>query len=302
MLADLVESYIEMRRACGFAFKSEGSYLRSFAAFSDSVSVNHVRNETALAWAAQGKSVHQRARRLGHIRRFARYARAEDMRHEVPAAVFGSEKGPRPVPYILSEDAVQKLIHAALQQGSHPLRGKTYGTLFGLLACTGLRLSEAIRLLYEDITPDGLLIRNTKFRKSRVVPIHETCRSALNSYIEQRRSYAPFDNHVFVSVWRRPLGIKTVEMAFDFAAKEAGLPCAPERPRPTPQSLRHTFAVRALEKCPDGRDRITKHMVALSTYLGHGNVTHTYWYLEATPDLLRGIANCSESFFAGEML
>lgn len=301
MLADLVESYIEMRRACGFAFKSEGNCLRSFAAFSASVAVNHVRNETALAWAAQAKSVHQRARRLGHIRRFARYARAEDMRHEVPAAVYGSEKGPRPVPYILSQDAVREVIHAALQQGSHPLRGKTYGTLFGLLACTGLRVSEAIRLLYEDITPDGLLIRNTKFRKSRVVPIHETCRSALNSYIEQRRSYAPFDRHVFVSVWRKPLGVKTVEMAFDSAAKAAGLPCAPERPRPTPQSLRHTFAVRALESCPDGRDRITKHMVALSTYLGHGNVAHTYWYLEATPDLLRDIADCSESFFTGEM-
>jgi integrase len=301
MLTDLVASYIDMRRACGFAFKSEGNYLRSFATFSDSLAVNQVSKETAMAWAAQSNSVHQRARRLGHVRRFARYAHAEDMRHEVPAAVFGSEKGPRPTPYILSQDAVQAVLHAAFQQGSHRLCGKTYGTLFGLLACTGLRVSEATRLLYEDITPDGLMIRNTKFRKSRIVPIHETCRSALNRYIEQRRSYAPFDRHVFVSVWRKPLGVKTVEMAFDRAAKAAGLPCAPQRPRPTPQSLRHTFAVRALEGCPDGRDHITKHMVALSTYLGHGNVAHTYWYLEATPDLLRRIAECSESFFKGEM-
>ncbi|SAL07989.1 integrase family protein [Caballeronia arationis] len=89
MLADLIDSYIEMRRACGFAFKSEGSCLRSFAAFSDSMAKNHVCNETALAWAAQAKSVQQRARRLGNVRRFARYARAEDARHEIPSAVFG---------------------------------------------------------------------------------------------------------------------------------------------------------------------------------------------------------------------
>jgi integrase/recombinase XerD len=301
MLADLIDSYIEMRRACGFAFESEGSCLRSFAAFSDSMAKNHVCNETALAWAAQAKSVQQRARRLGNVRRFARYARAEDARHEIPAAVFGSEKGPRPVPYILSEGDVQKLVHAAFLQGTHPLRQRTYGTLFALLACTGLRVSEALRLLYEDLTPDGLLIRNTKFRKSRLIPIHETCRLALDRYIEQRRSYAPFDRHIFVSLWRKPLGVKAVETAFDSAAKAAGLPCAPARPRPTPQSLRHTFAVRALENCPDSRDRITKHMVALSTYLGHCNVNHTYWYLEATPELMRGIVDCCESFFTGAM-
>lgn len=211
MLAELVESYIEMRRACGFAFKSEGSCLRSFAEFSDSMGRSHICNETALAWAAKAKSVQQRARRLGHIRRFSRYARAEDVRHEIPAPVFGSEKGPRPTPYILSQGDVQKLVHAAFLQGSRPLRGRTYGTLIGLLACTGLRVSEAIRLLYDDITRDGLVIRNTKFRKNRVVPIHETCRFALNRYIEQRRSYAPFDSHVFVSLWGRPLGIKVVE-------------------------------------------------------------------------------------------
>jgi site-specific recombinase XerD len=227
MLAHLIESYIEMRRACGFAFKSEGSCLRSFAAFSDSMAKDHVCSETALAWAAQAKSVQQRARRLGNVRRFARYARAEDPRHEIPAAVFGREKGPRPVPYVLSEGEVQKLVHAAFQQGTHPLRQRTYGSLFALLACTGLRVSEAIRLLYEDITADKLLIRNTKFRKSRLIPIHETCRLALDRYIEQRRSYAPFDSHVFVSLWRKPLGVKAVETAFDSAAKAAGLPCAP---------------------------------------------------------------------------
>jgi site-specific recombinase XerD len=154
-----------MRRACGFAFKSEGTCLRSFSAFSDSMARSQVCTETALVWAAQAKSLQQRARRLGNVRRFARYARAEDPCHEIPAAVFGSEKGPRPVPYILSgarfknwyvPHSCKVLILCAKERTN---------TLSALLTCTGLRVSEALRLLYEDITPDGLLIRNTKFRK-----------------------------------------------------------------------------------------------------------------------------------------
>ena len=196
-------------------------------------------------------------------------------------------------------DIIERLVQAAFQSGYRSLRRRTYGTLFALLACTGLRVSEAIRLRYEDITPDGLVIRGTKFRKSRLVPLHETARAGLERYLEQRRAYAPLDDHVFVSLRRKPLLVKDVETAFHTAVKAIGLPCAPVRPRPTPHSLRHSFAVRALEACPDGRDHITKHMLALSTYLGHGNVAHTYWYLEATPDLMRNIAERCESFVTG---
>ena len=299
MLAKAVESYLALRRACGFELKSEGNCLRSFAAFSDARGKDYVCRETAVEWAGLARSVHQRARRIGNVIRFARHARVEDPCHEVPAAVFGSEKGPRPVPYILSGEDIQRLVQAAFQSGYSSLRRPTYGTLFALLACTGLRVSEAIRLRYEDITPDGLVIRGTKFRKSRLVPLHETARAGLERYLEQRRPYAPLDDHVFVSLRRKPLLVKNVETAFHTAVKAIGLPCAPVRPRPTPHSLRHSFAVRALEACPDGRDHITKHMLALSTYLGHGNVAHTYWYLEATPDLMRNIAQRCERFVTG---
>jgi len=203
------------------------------------------------------------------------------------------------VPYILSADDIQRLVQAASQSGYRTLRRNTYSTLFALLACTGLRVSEAIRLRYEDITPDGLVIRCSKFRKSRFVPLHETARAGLEQYLERRRPYAPFNDHVFVSLRRKPLRIEDVECAFRTAARKIGLPCQPQRPRPTPHSLRHTFAVRALETCPDGRDRITKHMLALSTYLGHGKVSDTYWYLQATPELMRNIAERCESRVAG---
>lgn len=299
MLTQSVESYLALRRACGFELKSEGNLLRSFAIFSDARGKHHVCSETAIEWAGLAKSVYQRARRLGQVIRFARYVRAEDQSHELPPAVFGSEKRPRPIPYIFSQDDIQRLVGAASQSGYRTLRRQTYSTLFALLACTGLRVSEAIRLRFDDITPDGLVIPYSKFRKSRLVPLHETAQAGLERYLKQRRSYAPFDDHVFVSLRRKPLLLGDVETAFQTAIDKIGLKRGPGLPRPTPHSLRHTFAVRALEACQDGRDRITKHMLALSTYLGHSKVCDTYWYLEATPDLMRNISECCESFTKG---
>jgi integrase len=100
-------------------------------------------------------------------------------------------------------------------------------------------------------------------------------------------------------MWKRPLLVQDVDIAFRAVIEQIGLPRGPGLPRPTPHSLRHTFAVRALEACPDGRDSITKHMLALATYLGHSTVASTYWYLEATPDLLRNIAEVCENFTEG---
>ena len=299
MLTKAVDSYIAMRRAGGFAFQSEGTCLRSFAAFSDAKGHYQVRSDIAVEWARQARSVRQRARRLGVVIRFARYVRAEDPRHELPAPILGSENVPRPVPYIFSGEDIRRLMQAASLSGYRTLRRATYSTLFGLLACTGLRLSEAIRLRYGDITSDGLVIRCTKFRKSRLVPLHTTARAALERYLEQRRSYAPLDDHVFISLRRKPLLVANAERAFRIAANRIGLRREPGRQRPTIHALRHSFAVRALEACPDDRDHITQHMVALSTYLGHGHVGHTYWYLEATPQLMRDVSEQCERLVMG---
>lgn len=140
MLAQAVESYLAVRRGCGFALKSEGNLLQSFATFSDAKGQPHVCAETAIEWAGLAESVHQRARRLGQVIRFTRYVRAEEPCHELPPAVFGSENRPRPVPYIFSQDNIQRLVHAAAQSGYRTLRRHTYSTLFALLACTGLRV------------------------------------------------------------------------------------------------------------------------------------------------------------------
>jgi integrase/recombinase XerD len=302
MLTQAVESYLALRRAVGFALRSSGFQLKSFAAFAEARGHHYVSSDIAIEWAGLAGKVSQRAHRLGTIIRFARYLHAEDPRHDVPPAIFGAERPPRPTPYILTGEQIRQLIEAASQLGHKTLRGATYSTLFSLLACTGLRRSEAIHLRYADITPDGLVIRNTKFRKSRLVPLHETARSGLERYLQRRRPYAPFDDHVFVSLQRKPLRPEDVDRAFREAVKRVGLPPEGGHARPTPHSLRHTFAVRALENCPDGRDAITKHMLALSTYLGHAKVADTYWYLEAVPELMRDIAVCTEQFAMGSQL
>lgn len=299
MLAQAVESYLKVRRACGFEFKSQGNLLQSFAVYSNQRGRQHICSDVAIEWAGLAEKVEQRARRLGDVIRFARYIRAEDPSHELPPPAFGSEKRQRAIPYIFSPEDIQRLIKAASESGYRTLRRKTYSTLFALLACTGLRVSEAIRLRFDDITPDGLVVRCSKFRKSRLVPLHETVQEGIQCYLEDRRPYAPFDDHVFISLRRKPLLIEGVETAFRTAVDRIGLKRRPGQLHPTPHALRHTFAVRALENCPDGRDHITKHMLALSTYLGHGSVYHTYWYLEAVPELMKNIAERCESFFTG---
>lgn len=192
MLIQAVESYLAVRRAAGFELKSAGNLLLSFARFSDASGKHYVCAETAIQWAGSARSVVQRSRRLGEVIRFARYIRAEDPRHELPPPAFGKESRPRPVPYIFSRDDIQRLVQAASELGRrNAFRGHTYSTFFALLSCTGLRVSEAIRLQLQDITSDGLVIRCSKFRKSRLVPLHETTQASLERYLQGKRSYAP---------------------------------------------------------------------------------------------------------------
>jgi integrase/recombinase XerD len=297
MLTTAANTYLAVRRAAGFALRNQGFQLKSFAAFSEARGQRYICATTAMEWAGLGRSILQRARRLGTVIRFARYLHAEDERHEVPPAIFGTEKAPRPTPCILTMEEIGRLVNAASRSMSRALCGATYSTLFALLACTGLRVSEAIRLRFEDITPDGLVIRATKFRKNRLVPLHETARAGLERYLQQRRPYAPFDDHVFVSVKRKRLRLADVDRAFRIAATDVGLPKRPRRL--TPHALRHAFATRALYTCPDGRDAITRHMLALSTYLGHSTAAYTFWYLEAVPDLMRKIAEQVEQVVTG---
>lgn len=176
------------------------------------------------------------------------------------------------------------------------LRPHTYSTLFALLAVSGLRISEALNLRFEDITADGLLIRRTKFQKSRLVPLHPTAVAGLERYLQRRKRTAATDDHVFLSLRGRRLSRNAVFETFDQLRKTIGLDRGRGGRRPRIHDLRFRFAVRALETCPEGRDNVGRHMLALSTYMGHTHIRYTYWYLQATPQLMRDIAEACECF------
>ncbi|MGA8613291.1 MAG: tyrosine-type recombinase/integrase [Xanthobacteraceae bacterium] len=186
-----IEGYLALRRAAGFQLSNAEYLLGSFARFAAARNETHVRAETAIAWAARGRSVAQRDERLKTVCRFARYLRIDDGRHELPPANhFGYRKRPR-VPHIYSSSEIDRLVQAALQlDPPASLKGQTYATLLALLVSTGLRISEALKLRFPDITPDGLLIRETKFRKTRLVPLHDTARAGLHRYLRRRRHVA----------------------------------------------------------------------------------------------------------------
>ena len=290
-----IETYLVLRRTTGFAMSNAEYLLKSFAAFATERGQSHVHTQTAIDWAALGPSVAQRDARLKAVCRFVRHVRIEEDRHELPPANhFGARKRRRP-PHIYSAAELGRLIGVALQlRPRDGLRGQTYATLIALLAATGLRISEALKLTIADVTPDGLMIRETKFRKTRLVPLHGTTASALQRYLALRRSLAD-DDPVFIGKRGGPLRYIAVKETFDRLAGKAGIVTATRR-RPRLHDLRHTFAVRVLQSSPVGRSRSGAHMVALSTSMGHVNIYATYWYLEATADLMRDVATAGEDF------
>lgn len=294
-MLNTVETYLTLRRATGFAMSNAEYLLNSFAAFAAERGQTHVHTQTAIDWAARGPSVAQRDARLKAVCRFVRYVRVEDARHEMPPANhFGARKRRRS-PHIYSAAEIGRLIEAALRlRPKSGLRARTYATLIALLSATGLRISEALKLTVADVTRDGLLIRETKFRKTRLVPLHDTAMVGLKRYLARRRPRSEADP-VFVDARGLALRYIAVKETFDRLVARTGIVPAAKR-RPRLHDLRHTFAVRALQGSPAGRSRCGAHMVALATYMGHVNIYATYWYLEATAELMRDVAAAGEEF------
>lgn len=299
MLSQIVSDYLEVRRALGFTLREPELMLHDFVDFAKARGESHVRAATAIDWAASGNTAGVRHHRLQCVALFARHVRAEDARHEVPSnKVF--PRVPRQVmPHIYSPDEATRLIAAAAALGpSTSMRVLTAQTFFALLFATGLRVSEAMALDLEDVTPEGLIVRRTKFHKTRLVPLHETAREGLERYFERRRPIGTPPTSLFLGFRGDRLAYQSARGMFLEMREAAGIEKPPGQMQPRIHDIRHTFAVRALEACPDGRDRIAQHMLALATYLGHSHVTDTYWYLQATPRLMRDIADRIRAAFA----
>ena len=294
-LTDHVERFVTMKQKLGYRFTANAPQLRSFARFAAQRNDTIVRGGTVLGRASTAPSQSTRARKLHIVHAFARWLHAEDTRHDVPPRdAYGPIPSQRRPPCLISFRDIRKLLDAALSMPpASTIAPLTWHHLFGLVATTGLRIGEARALMLKDLTSDGLVIRDTKFGKSRLVALHPSTRDALNRYLAVRRKEETHDGHLFVLGTGRPPSRTRTDAVFREIAKRTGIrePGAPHGP--TAHSLRHSFASRSIENLDPGADP-GRHMLALATYMGHTNVSATYWYLEATPVLLRGIAEAAE--------
>lgn len=290
-LRTLTDQYLAVRRSLGYRLERAGRLLDQFLAHLDSLGATLITVKLAIGWATlpgSGPRSNWPAQRLSVVRGLAGWAHAHDPHHElIPTDVLPTRVN-RAVPYLYSRTDVAALI-AATDTLRRPLRQATYATLIGLLSVTGMRLSEVINLDRADIDPEAgtLLIRDTKFAKTRQVIAHPTTLTALAEYQHVRDRLAPPNPTpaVLVSTAGTRLLTWNVGWTFRRLVTVAGLtPRGPARPRI--HDLRHTFAVNAMldayEKGQDGQARL----VLISTWLGHANPRDTYWYLSASPELM----------------
>lgn len=294
--------YIELHRSMGFKFRTQAILLRNFLAYAEHQGDRHISASRVLNWAAQAPSPPQRRNRLATVRRFSLAMCAEDRRHQVPPVeAFGRGWFKRCKPHIYTTEQINALVGAASRLSpQQSIRPATYTTLFSLLAATGLRISEALALDLDDITGDGLLVRSTKFKKNRLVPIHATTCAALRTYLMRRAHVLSSSSALFLSPAGTRPAYPTVIRIFLQLTRSIGLRGGAKQRGPRIHDLRHTFAVRSLEQCAGDAAAISRHTTALSTYLGHAHVSDTYWYLQATPLLMYQIAQAGEGWQRGD--
>jgi integrase/recombinase XerD len=290
-LAVAAEDYVAMRRSLGFKLTAYGRQLADFVAYLDATGATTITVEAAVAWAVQPKDATARwwAQRLGVVRGFAAHLHAFDPAAQVPPAALLACPTHRKEPYLYSDAEVAALMAAA---GALPgrLRSVTYETVIGLLAVTGMRPGEAVRLNRGDIDWTDAVVRivATKFGKDRDVPVQPCTLEALDEYrqLRDRRWPQPRSASFFVSTVGTRLNHNIVDKTFRSLLGPAGITGPAQRRRPRLHDLRHSFAVKTLIGWYQAGDDVDARLPLLSTFLGHSNPSHTYWYLSAAPELL----------------
>jgi len=296
MLKETIDKYVSIRRAMGFKFIVPNRLLQSFALFAEARGETHVCSCTVINWAGLAPSSAQKRNRLLTVRRFSIAMKSADNQYEIPTYdAFGRHAGERRSPHIFTSEELRLLLSAASKlRPIGTLRPKNYTTIFALLATTGLRISEALALNVDDINNDGLRIKCTKFRKDRLVPLHVSAQNAIECYLRYRAKYINENPALFISNKGERLPYPTVFSTFLKIMRSIGLRDKSGKSGPCLHDLRHTFAVKSLEECIGNPTAVSRHMVALSTYLGHAHISDTYWYLQATPTLLTQISEAQE--------
>jgi len=304
------DNYLSERRRLGFSLRSTGYAVKSFARYIDDLGHKvPVTVEVMADWARRDKGNSDKpatwARRLAKIRMFAQYLRQFEPNTEVPDDTIFGRFGQRLAPHIYSDQEIVDLLAAARRLGpAQGLRGATYETLFGLIASTGLRVSEAVHLLDADVDlKSGILtISRTKFAKSRQVPMHPSTVDALRRYHALRNLHVETNDGMpfFVSTRGRRRGcglsLRQVHQVFVGLRVQLGWQNRGVPDGPRIHQLRHTFVVRRVMLWHAQSVDIDQAMLALSTYVGHAMVTNTYWYLTGVPELMAVSACRFESF------
>lgn len=291
-----VADYLATRRAMGYKLAYQGQMLGQFAAYLDGVGAEHLTIAHAVSWAKQpaGAAPVWWAVRLGTVRGFARFLSALDPATEVPLVGLLPEPSHRAVPHIYSDEDIAGVLQAAGRlRPEH--RADTYQTLIALITVTGMRVSESVRLDRDDVDlNEGLLtIRNTKFGKSRQLPLHPTSVDALAAYARRRddRRPSPKSPSFFTSSIGTRLLRDNVSTVFPRLVRETGLQSANRLRPPRLHDVRHSFAVRCLIRWYRQGLDVESRLPLLSTWLGHVAPSSTYWYLSAVPELLELIAD-----------
>jgi integrase len=290
----LAQEYLALRRQLGYALRHQGVQLMAFARYADQVGHRGpITEELAVAWARLPKGTSQRwqARRLQIVRGFAEHRRLFDAGTEVPPAGLLGPYSRRRAPHVYSEEEISLLLKAAAElRPAHGLRSHSYVALFGLLVSTGLRISEALRLQRGevDLKQGVLTVALTKFRKSRIVPLHPSTTQALATYAQRRDRHYPCAAapHFFLGTRGSPLTLGQVGGTFNTLRRQLGWGRNREGFRPRVHDMRHTMAVGALLRWHREGTDVDRKMLSLSTYLGHVEVADTYWYLTAVPELM----------------
>lgn len=302
-LAEALDSYVRLRRRMGFVVRNDTYALAGFVRFCEALDTEVITTDLVMDWVRtpQGVSRAWLAKRFSLVRSFAIYLHGFDDRHEIPPARMITHRYMRRNPYLYSDADIVSLMDAASRLRGE-LRPVTYRTVIGLLAVTGLRISEAIKLNDDSVDLDAghLTITNTKFNKSRLVPLEASTLDALGHYLNVRS--AVFANPTpetgfFVSDTGRRISYRQCQATFAQCLGLAAMSTEPHR-RPTLHDLRHTFAVNTLIGWHQAPSVDAGAMMPyLSTYLGHVDPKSTYWYLSASPELATVVAGRLEDMF-----
>ena len=305
-LRTAVADYLALRRALGYKLHRLEQLLQHFVAFLEAHETDYITTKLALEWARCPPTSPPTAwgsQRLAAVRLFAQYRYVEDPRTEIPPAHLFAQRPRRATPYIYSEEEIRRLLDACHRLRSKGLRHHTYYAFFGLLTVTGCRLSELLTLHRDDVRIQErlLIIRDAKFGKSRLIPLHPSTCQQLDTYQQLREQYhpTPKTDRFFLSDQGTPLTPWSARHAFIRLSEAIGLRKPTDSHGPRIHDLRHTFAVKTiLQWYQNGRD-VNQKMPFLSAYLGHKKPSDTYWYLTGTPQLLAVAATRLEEHLGG---